>query len=105
MYADDTTLYCDIHGVPNIQHLLNAELSKINDWLAVNKLSLNVSKTKLMIFHSDKKKVLYPKLTISIELSASYCLLPYTAFPRRLCLGTVFHPPYNIIILGISLCW
>ena len=27
IYADDTTLYCDIHGVPNIQHLLNAELS------------------------------------------------------------------------------
>ena len=23
MYADDTTLYCDIHGIPNIQHLLN----------------------------------------------------------------------------------
>ena len=65
MYADDTTLYCDIHGVPNIQHLLNAELSKISDWLAANKLSLNVSKTKLMIFHSDKKKVLYPKLFIN----------------------------------------
>ena len=65
MYADNTTLYCDIHGVPNIQHLLNAELSKISDWLAANKLSLNVSKTKLMIFHSDKKKVLYPKLFIN----------------------------------------
>ena len=68
MYADDTTLYCDIidiHGVPNSQHLLNAELSKISDWLAANKLSLNVSKTKLMIFHSDKKKVLYPKLFIN----------------------------------------
>ena len=31
MYADDTTLYCDIHGVPNIQHLLNAEFSKISN--------------------------------------------------------------------------
>ena len=65
MYADDTTLYCDVHGVPNIQHLLYAELSKISDWLAANKLSLNVSKTKLMIFHSDKKKVLYPQLFIN----------------------------------------
>ena len=34
MYADDTILYCDIRGVPNIQHLLNAELSKTSDWLA-----------------------------------------------------------------------
>ena len=57
MYADDTTLYCDIHGVPNIQHLLNAKLSKISDWLAANKLSLNVSKTKLIIFHSDKRDI------------------------------------------------
>ena len=39
MYADDTTLYCDIHGVLNIQHLLNAALSQISDWLAANKLS------------------------------------------------------------------
>ena len=39
MYADETTLYCDIHGVPNIQHLLNAELSKISDWLAASKLA------------------------------------------------------------------
>ena len=31
MYADDTTLYCNINGVPNIQPLLNAELSKISD--------------------------------------------------------------------------
>ena len=62
IYADDTTLYCDIHGVPNIPHLLNAELSKVSGWLAANQLSLNVSKTKLMIFHSDKKKVFYPKL-------------------------------------------
>ena len=31
--------------------LINSELDKIADWLAVNKLSLNVQKTKLMIFH------------------------------------------------------
>ena len=31
MFPDDTTLYCDIHGVPNIQHLLNVELFKISD--------------------------------------------------------------------------
>ena len=40
------------------------ELCKIMDWLSANKLSLNVNKTKCMIFHSDKKTVLYPKLFI-----------------------------------------
>ena len=31
--------------------LINSELEEIADWLAVNKLSLNVQKTKFMIFH------------------------------------------------------
>ena len=45
------------------------ELCKITDWLSANKLSLNVNKTKCMIFHSDKKTVLYPKLFIdNIEI-------------------------------------
>ena len=30
---------------------MNSELAKITDWLAVNKLSLNADKTKLMIFY------------------------------------------------------
>ena len=64
MYADDTTLFCDINGNPADEHLLNMELCKITDWLSANKLSLNVNKTKCMIFHSDKKTVLYPKLFI-----------------------------------------
>ena len=65
MYADDTTLFCDINSIPDDEHSLNAELSKITDWLAANKLSLNASKTKFMVFHSDKKTVQYPKLHIN----------------------------------------
>ena len=65
MYADDTTLYCDIKDVPNYENVLNVELCKITNWLAANKLSLNIGKTKFMVFHSDKKKVVYPKLLIN----------------------------------------
>ena len=69
MYADDTTLFCDINGNPADEHVLNTELCKITDWLSENKLSLNVNKTKGMVFHSDKKKILYPKLFIdAIEI-------------------------------------
>ena len=46
MYADDTTLFCNITETPAAEHLLNLELCKINDWLSANKLSLNVNKTK-----------------------------------------------------------
>ena len=57
MYADDTTLYCDIKDVPNYENLLTVELCKITNWLAANKLSLNVSKIKFMFFIQTKRKL------------------------------------------------
>ena len=64
MYADDTALYCSVN--PNVtDDLLNCELSKICDWLGANKLALNVSKTKYMVFHTANKHVAYPQLNIN----------------------------------------
>ena len=64
IYADDTTLsgilktiYTDI----DILHI-NSELDKISDWLKTNKLSLNVNKTKMMLFYQFQRKVDIPKL-------------------------------------------
>ena len=42
MYADDTTLFCDINNIQNLEITLNAELLQITDWLAANKLSLTL---------------------------------------------------------------
>ena len=64
MYADDTTLYCNVNNDVT-DDLLNYELSKICDWLGANKLALNVSKTKFMVFHTINKHVIYPKLNIN----------------------------------------
>ncbi len=57
MYADDTTLYCTIEDFPsnNLVNSINSELNKINIWLKINKLTLNVEKTKSMIFHKRRK--------------------------------------------------
>ena len=55
MYADDTTLFCDINSIPDAEHSLNAELSKITDWLAANKLSLNANKLSSWCFTLMKK--------------------------------------------------
>ena len=50
MYADDTTLYCDlIPGTPNFVNIINTEFSKVSKWLSANRLSLNVNKTKLRL--------------------------------------------------------
>ena len=65
MYADDTTLYCDLNfDTPNFANIINGELGKVSKWLSANRLSLNVNKTKVMLFHSVRKTVAYPKLYI-----------------------------------------
>ena len=65
LYADDTRLsspMCSFTSQCNsnidlVGVLIDSELNnyKIADWLAVNKLSLNVQKTKFTIFHSHQR--------------------------------------------------
>ena len=59
-YADDTTLFSTLNNLVNAQNInpdiiINKELAKINEWLEINKLSLNVTKTKFMVFHRQHK--------------------------------------------------
>ena len=56
MYADDTTIYFNLDDFPieNREVLINDELEKVNKWLKLNKLSLNVDKTKIMLFHKRR---------------------------------------------------
>ena len=64
MYADDTTIYCNIDQ--NVSdEVINMELSKVSQWLAANKLPLNVAKTKFMVFHMHQKAVTYPDLYLN----------------------------------------
>ena len=59
-YADDTVLFSSLSNLTNPQNtdpdfLTNAELFKINEWLEINKLSLNTAKsTHLLINLKDK---------------------------------------------------
>ena len=70
IYADDTTLYgkMSTYGNQNAATEINKELVKISNWLKINKLSLNVSKTKFMIFQKPRKKVVIPKLSMDNSL-------------------------------------
>ena len=65
MYADDTTLFCDFDNVNVTEETINYELVKLTEWLACNQLSLNVNKTKFMVFRSVRKNVNYPTLSIN----------------------------------------
>ena len=56
MYADDTTIYFNLEYFPieNREVLINNELEKVNKWLKLNKLAVNVDKTKSMLFHKRR---------------------------------------------------
>ena len=56
MYADDTTIYFNLEDFPAIhrEHEINKELEKLNIWFQLNKLTLNVDKTKCILFHKRR---------------------------------------------------
>ena len=61
LYADDTTLFSKMpYPLPALSNehyvfLINGELLSVNYWLMAIRLSLNVDKTKYMIFHNSQK--------------------------------------------------
>ena len=50
LFADDTNIFFKAKDYTQMENTLNRELKTINDWFMVNKLSLNVSKTKFITF-------------------------------------------------------
>ena len=65
-YADDTTLYTTIQSTEDLSDINNG-LSKISDWPAVNKLSLNANETKYMISHAMNKDLSHLNQRININ--------------------------------------
>ena len=71
MYADDTNLSASLQSIkssnPNetVDTLINKELSKISEWLSLNKLSLNVNKSKYIVHKMTNKKVYNLQLNIN----------------------------------------
>ena len=49
-FADDTNLVVVSKSLKSIQKLMNLDLKNLCKWLKANKISLNASKTELIIF-------------------------------------------------------
>ena len=56
MFADDTNLFLSNKDINKQFNDMNVELQKMSIWFKANKLSLNLTKTKWTLFHSQKKK-------------------------------------------------
>ena len=73
LYADDTSLNSTMSIFSNGSHeplspKINAEINLIFEWLSANKLSLNVWKTKYMIFRYPQTPLSkIPKLELSVN--------------------------------------
>ena len=89
LFADDTSLKSFINtkntqlSTKENSNILNKELENVYNWLAVNKLSLNVKKTKFMFFHLHQQNIspYIPDLKIgdvNIERVANFNFLGLT---------------------------
>ena len=56
-FADDTAIICQSRNKNKLEINLNNDLSCLSEWLNANRLSLNVDKTKLLIFRSKKSNI------------------------------------------------
>ena len=56
-YADDTSLLLTEKSLKEINKQVNQDLDLICRWLRANKISLNTSKTEIIIFRSEQKQI------------------------------------------------
>ena len=69
LFADDTNLtssLCSLNEkqitpgrIVSLSHVINNELKEIQKWLELTELSLNVKKTKYIIFHNHQRDMIH----------------------------------------------
>ena len=65
LFADDTNIYLESDDLINLEKIMNKELVKLYEWLSINRLSLNISKTNFVIFAPINKR----KATVTILIN------------------------------------
>ena len=80
-FADDTVLIHENKSLKQMQKYVNIDLKNINNWLKANKISLNTSKTEMLLFRGHRKKINY---NLKIKLN-----------------GRIIHPSDVVKYLGI----
>ncbi len=55
LFANDTNIFCSGHDLKEVLSLVNSEMIKLKSWFNINKLSLDLSKTKKMLFGNGRK--------------------------------------------------
>ena len=56
LFADDTNIFFSHRNEDYLQNTLNVELDNVTNWCQANRLSINIKKSKFMIFKPRQKK-------------------------------------------------
>ena len=64
MYADDSTIYASATTAKEVIETLNKELQFVLEWVPSNKLVLNISKTKSIVFGTNHSLSYIPQLNL-----------------------------------------
>ena len=54
LFADDTSALAKGHNLQNVGSFMNRELQHLGTWLRANKLAINTSKTKIIVFANNR---------------------------------------------------
>ena len=66
MFADHTNLLLSHKNIDTLFASMNKELENVSRWFKSNKLSLNVDKTKWLLFHPLSKRQSLPQTLLSL---------------------------------------
>ena len=62
MFADDTNFFLSHKNIDTLFADMNMELENVSSWFKSNILSLNVDKTKWLLFHPLSKRQFLPQI-------------------------------------------
>ena len=68
LFADDTNVFVTWKNLSTLFTTMNGELVRLSEWMNVNKLSLNMKKTKYMLFCTKNPKVILNDIVLNCEI-------------------------------------
>ena len=94
LYADDTTIFVYGQSLRFLKQKMQSDLNSFSDWLVVNGLKLNVSKTKVMVFECQG---LSPYIHLEIDQQEIENVTTFKFLGLNVCADLTFKHHYEII--------
>jgi hypothetical protein len=69
LYADDTSVYVVGKELSEIERNLNADMDILNKWCLVNRIGINISKTKCMLMMTPQRRARMSNADLNIKIN------------------------------------